>query len=79
MSRFDVGHEVECLSIAQDFLTRAGFSEDEIIIVHDILIHHSCRDILPQTQEGRIMATADAVVHLTSDFYEHTLEMKTQE
>ncbi|MBP7823254.1 HD domain-containing protein [Candidatus Gracilibacteria bacterium] len=79
MSRFDVRHETECLGIAQDFLTRAGFSEDEMIIVHDILVHHSCRDILPQTQEGRIIATADALVHLTSDFYEHALVVKTQE
>lgn len=78
MSRFDVRHQSECLSIAQDFLTRAGFSEDEMTIVHDILVHHSCRDILPQTQEGRIMATADAIVHLTSDFYAHALTTKLQ-
>lgn len=78
MSRFDVRHQSECLSIAQDFLTRAGFSEDEIIIVCDILEHHSCRDVLPQTQEGKIMATADAIVHLTSDFYEHALFAKEQ-
>ena len=79
MSRFDTRHEIECLRIAHDFLTRAGFSDREIVIVNDILIHHSCRDILPQTQEGRIMATADAVVHLTSGFYEHALVSKIKE
>lgn len=79
MSRFDTHHEVECLRIAQDFLTRAGFSDREILIVNDILMHHSCRDILPQTLEGKIMATADAIVHLKSDFYPHALKTKQDE
>jgi hypothetical protein len=38
MSRFDQRHEIECLRIAQDFLTRAGFLYEEVLIVNDILI-----------------------------------------
>lgn len=78
MSRFDLRHELESIDIAQDFMTRAGFSVQEIIIVNDILMNHSCRNVFPNTLEGRVMATADAVVHLKSDFYKHALFSKQQ-
>jgi len=35
-----------------------------------IIAPHSCRNgNLPQTVEGKILATADAITHLSKDFY----------
>lgn len=78
MSRFDSNHEQETKQIAQELLTGAWFSESEIsIIVHDVIEFHSCRNQkYPQTIEWKVMATADAIVHFTSDFYEHAIQQK---
>ena len=72
MSRFDSSHEKESLTIARDLLLQSGFTTKEIEIVVDDSIHfHGCKaGKVPQTLEGKVMATADAVVHLTSDFYD---------
>ncbi len=76
MSRFDVQHEDKSLEIATKLLSESSFSEQEIqIIVEDILKNHSCRNgNLPRTVEGKLMATADAVAHLATDFYTHVRE-----
>ena len=80
MSRFAPEHELQTNNIALNFLRQSGFSQADItIILGDILEYHSCRHGLPQTQEGKNMATADAIVHLKSDFYEHALATKLQE
>lgn len=71
MSRFDKGHSVKSEDMARHLLAAADFDETEIaIIVDDAIRLHGCHDGLkPSSLEGKIMATADAVVHLESDFY----------
>ena len=56
---------------AQKVLQQAGYSEEEIAaVMNDVIGPHSCRDgNLPQTLEGKVMATADALAHLTTNFY----------
>lgn len=78
MRRDDSGHEEKSFSIAIEFLTDCGFTESEKeIILDDALKYHSCRNgNLPQTIEGKLMATADAVAHLSTDFYQHAIRDK---
>lgn len=80
MSRFDECHKERSAEISRRFLKESGFDKGEIeIVVDDALKFHSCRDNdLPQTDVGKVMATADAVVHLTTDFYQFFREMKEQ-
>lgn len=81
MSRFADSHEVESLKIAKIFLEESGFSNEEIaIVVDDAIKFHSCRNgHIPKTSEGKIMATADAVIHLSSNFYEHAILEKKKD
>lgn len=71
MSRFDENHEKTSSEIGRSLLEKAGFSEDEIsIVIDDAIRFHGCRNgVSPNTTEGKIMATADALVHLQTDFY----------
>ncbi|HEU0051387.1 MAG TPA: HD domain-containing protein [Patescibacteria group bacterium] len=81
ISRFDPKHEEESKTIARRFLKETGFRSDEIkTIVDDAMTFHGCTDgNRPKTLEGKIMASADAYVHLTSDFYTRAYEaMKGQ-
>lgn len=73
ISRFDPRHEEESVRIARDLLQRASFSEEEIsLIVDDCLRLNGCYDgNVPASLEGRVMATADALAHLRTDFYTH--------
>ena len=72
MARTEPNHEAESLAIAEQLLKECAFGETGIEqILTDILPHHSCRPgALPKTLEGKVMAGADALVHLESDFYE---------
>lgn len=78
MSRFDPRHEEESAKMARKLLQEAGFSDSECgVVVQDALAFHSCRDgKAPQSLEGKVMATADALVHLDTDFYQHAVESK---
>lgn len=71
MSRFEDGHEVKSLDMALELLTESGFKESEIeIVLNDAIKNHSCYPgHLPETLEGKIIATADAKAHLDTDFY----------
>lgn len=71
MSRHDAGHEEKSADIARDVLSQSGYDQQEIeVIVDDALRFHSCRgDERPKTLEGKIVATADALAHLKTDFY----------
>lgn len=73
MSRFDTQHEARSLEIARAYLAETGFTpHDSATVVDDAIMFHGCRNgQVPQTLEGRVMAAADAVVHFTTDFYEH--------
>jgi len=77
MSRFDPTHEEESLAIARKLLAEAGYTKNEIAtIADDAIRYHSCHDgKRPKTLVGDILATADALAHLTTDFYTHTTEV----
>jgi putative nucleotidyltransferase with HDIG domain len=77
MLREDKRHEEESHRIARKLLEESGFFEEEIkIIVDDAIMHHACHgDDQPQTLEGKVMATADALAHLETDFYNHALQI----
>ncbi len=82
ISRFDSRHEEESFRIAKSFLEKSDFKKDEIeTIIEDIIKLHSCRtaESSPKTLEGKIMATADAVVHLKTDFYDFGVQSFTRE
>lgn len=69
--RFDAVHQVVTTKEATRVLQRAGYSATEIAtILDDIIAPHSCKDgKMPQTVEAKVLATADAIAHLTTDFY----------
>lgn len=71
MRREDPKHEEVSLAIARTLLHEAGFSDEEaMIIVDDAIRYHGCHHgNYPTTLEGKVMATADAFVHLSTDFY----------
>lgn len=76
MPREDPQHEERSTAIAMQLLEESGFSEDEMkIIVDDVIRFHSCHGSdAPQSLVGRVMATADALGHLKTDFYDHALQ-----
>ena len=73
MQREDEGHEEKSLEIGRDLCQKSGYTEDEVkIIIDDIALKHSCRDgIVPESEEGKLMAAADAYSHYVTDFYFH--------
>lgn len=75
MSRFSEGHDEATLDIAREVMQKAGFSKQEIeICVDDAVRYHSCHDgHAPSSVEGKVMATADALAHLQTDFYVYAL------
>ena len=80
MSRFSSRHSEHTWTIAKNLLSTTHFSGQEIGIIEDAIRHHSCRGgQAPAFLEGRVMATADAVAHLLTDFYDHALEVKRKE
>ena len=81
MARENPQHEAESLAIARRLLKESDFAEEEIkTIVDDAIRFHSCHgDDVPETIEGKVMATADAFAHLSTDFYDHALELFQKE
>lgn len=71
MARVNVKHEAESMRIARELLQKCGYKESEInLIVEDAIAYHSCHDgRVPSSPEGKILATADAMAHLKTDFY----------
>lgn len=59
----------ESLAKAKGLMKKYGYSDDEIEQVKQAILPHSCRREAPQTEEGKVLATADALAHLLSDFY----------
>ncbi len=76
MGRNEPRHEEESFRIARSLLHDAGFSEEEMtVIVDDAMKWHGCHNgNVPTSLEGKVMATADALAHLQSDFYEHAVQ-----
>jgi hypothetical protein len=84
VDRHAAQHEEVSRTAAIKVLTAAGYSAAEIQeILEKIIEPHSCMDgNLPETLEGKVLATADALAHLTTDFYvqfawKHVPEGKT--
>jgi putative nucleotidyltransferase with HDIG domain len=71
MSRFSPEHEETSLTMARALMQQAGFHKDEIhLTVDDAIRYHSCHDgHVPESIEGKVLATADSKAHLLSDFY----------
>lgn len=82
MKRENPDHEEKSLEIAKRLLVETGFTDSEIdTITEDAMRNHGCRDgKFPKTLEGKVLATADALVHIRSDFYEFAVrELKRTE
>ncbi len=69
--RSDKKHGEISLQMARALLHEAGFNKDEIaLVVDDAIRFHSCNDDEhPASIEGKILATADSLAHLKTDFY----------
>ncbi len=69
--RHDSSHTEVSRQQAVTILKKAEFSDTEITsVLNDIVVPHSCKDgNLPQTIEAKVLATADAMAHLGTDFY----------
>jgi HD superfamily phosphodiesterase len=79
MSRFHPEHQNESLKIAEQFLVECDFTKGEINqIINDCIKLHSCHtpEDTPKTLEGKVVATADAVVHILSNFYRFATESR---
>lgn len=71
LERSDVLFESRTRIKATQILKKAGFSPQDIeIIITQVIDPHSCYPSkLPDMMEGKILATADAMAHLQTDFY----------
>lgn len=71
MKRDNPTHEEESLRMARELMQEAGYSEDDVkLVVDDAIRYHSCHgDERPASTEGKILATADSLAHLKTDFY----------
>jgi len=55
---------------AEKVMQQFGYPEETIDKVKEIILTHSCKDDeLPDTLEGKILASADAMSHYVNDFY----------
>ncbi len=72
MSRFDEKHEEMSLIISRELLEECGYTPQEVtLIVDDAIKYHSCHNgEIPNSLEGKVLATADSLAHLTTNFYE---------
>jgi HD superfamily phosphodiesterase len=80
MGRHDARHAEESERMARALLRECGFSEEEIqTVVDDAIVFHGCHQgNAPKSLEGKVMATADALVHLSTDFYEFAIQQMRQ-
>lgn len=71
MNRAASKHEEESLEIARQVMNESGYTDEEILLVVDDAIRfHSCHgDERPTSNEGLVLATADSLAHLQTDFY----------
>ncbi len=79
MKRENPRHEEKSLEIARLLLTQNDFTEQEIVLIVDDAIRlHSCHDgIAPSSLEGKVMATADALAHISTNFYDFCVAYMT--
>ena len=72
MKRDDPEHGNVSLEIGRSLMRECGFSSRDIaIVIDDAVRYHSCRgNKQPKSTVGKVLATADAVAHFKTDFYE---------
>lgn len=77
LDRTDLTFEKRTEKEAKCILKKASYEESEIFeIFEKIITPHSCYpNNMPATIEGKILATADALAHLTTDFYSQFQKM----
>ncbi|HLC87741.1 MAG TPA: HD domain-containing protein [Patescibacteria group bacterium] len=70
-SKNDPDLEEKSESKAREVLEEAGYSENQVIFIVDKIIHgHGMQEgTEPETLEAKVLATADALAHFTTDFY----------
>lgn len=75
-SRYDPAHEQISLTKAEELLVAAGYDHKTVRrLVDDALRNHSCHDgECPESDEGKVLATADAMAHFLTDFYPYMQE-----
>jgi HD superfamily phosphodiesterase len=75
VARKDPSHERASMDMARVILAKSGYTAQEIqIIVDDAIRYHGCKNgKTPKTETGKILATADALAHLNSDFYAYAM------
>lgn len=59
----------DSLDMTTAILTSTGYPDKKIRRVKEAIRFHSCKRTLPKTKEGKVLATADALAHLMTDFY----------
>lgn len=71
VERVDPTHAAITEQQGTDLLKISDYSPEEIVEIFQVIIPpHSCRDgEQPTTLEGKVLATADALAHLNTDFY----------
>src|SRR4030042_6164886 len=70
LERDDPKREEYEKELSINLLKKHKFSEAEIhIILAEIIAPHSCKEQNPETLDGKIFATADAMAHFKSDLY----------
>lgn len=71
MKRHDPTHEAESLRMARELMEAAGYDTEAVkLVVDDAIRFHSCHDgQRPESVEGQVLATADSLAHLKTDFY----------
>lgn len=71
MKRDNPRHEEESLELARRLMKEHGYSEEDVeLTVEDAIRYHSCHgDERPKSKEGLVLATADSLAHLKTDFY----------
>jgi putative nucleotidyltransferase with HDIG domain len=71
MPRRNPDHEKESLAIARQLMADHGYTPEEIeLTVEDAIRFHSCHgEERPKSKEGLVLATADSLMHLKTDFY----------
>jgi putative nucleotidyltransferase with HDIG domain len=72
MKRDSANHEAKSIEIAEELLRKPGFNESQVnLIINDVIRYHGCHNgESPKSIEGKVLATADALAHLKTDFYE---------
>lgn len=71
MKRENEDHEKTSLQMARELMKEFEYAENEIkLVVDDAIRYHSCNGSEhPDSLEGKILSTADALAHLKTDFY----------